>query len=320
MIFKLLLHNSKLIFMQTVLITGGSGLAGTALTKHLVQKGYKVIILSRAKREADAAMPAVSYARWDVVAGTIDTEAVQQADYIVHLAGAGVMDKRWTDGYKKEIVDSRTISSQLIATVLKNTPNKVKAVISASATGYYGPDAVPAVPFEESAPADKSFLGETCRLWEESIEPVTVQGKRLVKLRIGIVLSHAGGALAEFKKPLRFGIAGILGSGRQVISWIHIDDLCRMILFAIENETLSGTFNAVAPAPVNNKRLTLTLAKQLRGKFFIPVYVPSFVLKLMLGEGSIEILKSTTASCKKIEAAGFKFSYAVIEEALAAGR
>jgi uncharacterized protein len=302
--------------MRTVMITGGTGLAGRALTKLLLQKGYKVIILSRAKRAANTALPGVSYAQWDVAAQTIDVAAVQRADCIVHLAGAGVMEKRWSVTYKKEIVDSRTMSSALIATTLASNANKVTAIVSASAIGCYGPDSSPVVPFEEGAPFNKNFLGETCRLWEQSIEPVTALGKRLVKLRIGIVLSNDGGALAEFKKPLRLGIAGILGSGKQVVSWVHIDDLCAMILFAIENGQLTGVFNAVAPAPVSNKVLTLTLARQLRGKFFIPIYVPSFVLKLMLGESSIEILKSTAVSCKKIQAAGFTFAHATIENAL----
>jgi uncharacterized protein len=302
--------------MQTVLITGGTGLAGTALTELLVQKGYRVIILSRSKRAVNPENPAVSYALWDVAAQTIDVAALQQADFIVHLAGAGVMDKRWTAAYKKEIVDSRTLSSALIVAALTNNANKVKAVISASAIGIYGPDSEPAIPFNEDAPADSSFLGETCRLWEASIDPVNALGKRLVKLRIGIVLSRKGGALAEFEKPLRLGVAAILGNGKQIISWLHIDDLCGMMLYAIENEGLAGTFNAVAPVPVSNKVLTLTLAREMKGKFFIPIHVPAFVLQLMLGPGSIEILKSTTVDCKKIQLAGYSFSNATINNAL----
>ncbi len=139
---------------------------------------------------------------------------------------------------------------------------------------------------------------------------------RLVKLRTGIVLSNEGGALAEFKKPLRFGIAGILGSGKQVVSWIHIDDLCRMYIYAIENEKLSGTYNAVAPLPVNNKTLILKLSKMIRGEFYIPVYVPKFLLKIFLGERSIEILKSTTVSSEKIKNAGFIFLYPTVDAAL----
>ena len=305
--------------MQTVLITGGTGLVGQALTKALLAKGYTVIVLSR-NTGGKPAGENLSYARWDVKKQEIDTAAIQAADYIVHLAGAGVVEKKWTAAYKKEIVDSRTESSRLIFESLKKTPDsyrdKVKAVISASATGYYGADAEPVKPFTETDAADDSFLGQTCKSWEESIEPVSSLGKRLVKLRIGIVLSNEGGALAEFKKPIRFGAAAILSHGKQTVSWIHIDDLCRLFIWAIENETAAGSYNAVAPQPVSNKTLTLALAKAMKGKFYIPVHVPAFVLKLMMGQRSIEVLKSTTVSCKKVMDAGFAFNFNTIEQAL----
>jgi len=247
--------------------------------------------------------------------------ALQEADYIIHLAGAGVVEKKWTAAYKKEIQESRTESSRLIIDALKNNPdsyrNKVKAIISASAIGWYGADTEPVKPFTEDAAADVSFLGQTCKLWEAGIEPVTSLGKRLVKLRIGIVLSNDGGALAEFKKPLKFGIAAILGNGKQMVSWVHIDDLCNLFIAGIENENLSGSYNAVAPNPVSNKVLTITLAKAIKGKFYIPMPVPAFVLKIMMGQRSIEVLKSTTVSCKKILDTGFKFTYNDIEIALA---
>jgi hypothetical protein len=201
---------------------------------------------------------------------------------------------------------------------LKEIPNKVKTVISASAIGWYGADTAVSRKqgFTEEAPADTQFLGETCRLWEESIRPVEQMGIRLVKLRTGIVLGNEGGALAEFKKPLKAGIAAILGDGRQMVSWIQADDLCRMYLHALENEEIRGAYNAVAPHPVSNKQLTVTLAKQMRGNFYIPVHVPSFVLKIALGEMSIEVLKSATVSSRKIEATGFSFRYPTIEMAL----
>lgn len=301
--------------MPTVLITGGTGLVGTALTKALLKKGYKVIILTR---NSSKKLPAqgINYANWNVEKQYIDIKALQQADHIVHLAGAGVVEKSWTDKYKKEIVASRTESSQLIIDTLKNNSNSVQSVISMSAIGWYGPDKEPVIPFSESDPADGHFLGETCRLWEESIEPVAALGKRLVKLRTGIVLSNEGGALAEFKKPIRFGTAAILADGKQIVSWIHIDDLCRLIIYAIENENLRGSYNAVAPEPVSNKTLTLTLAKIMKGKFFIPFHVPAFVLQIMMGQRSTEVLKSATVSCKKILDTGFTFSYKNIEAAL----
>ncbi len=305
--------------MPTGLITGGTGLIGKTLTRHLTTRGYKVIIVSRnARHKSDD--PMVTIASWNIEEQKIDTDAITKADYIINLAGAGVMEKKWTKKYKKEIVESRTKSSELLIRALQENNNVVKAVISASAVGWYGNDLKKGDDtkdlFVESDAADKNFLGETCRLWEESIEPVTQMNIRLVKLRTGIVLSNEGGALAEFKKPLRFGIAGILGSGKQVISWIHIDDLCRMYIYAIENEKLSGSYNAVAPLPVNNKTLILILSKMIRGEFYIPVYVPKFLLKIFLGERSIEILKSTTVSSEKIKNAGFIFLCPTIDTAL----
>ncbi len=301
--------------MQTVLITGGTGLVGEALTQLLTDKGYAVIILSREPDKQKAAA-AVNYAQWDVKKQQLDIAALQKADYIIHLAGAGVMDKKWTEDYKKEIVSSRTQSARLIVKSLQQNPHKVKAVISASAIGYYGEDSMPPKAFTEDDAPDNNFLGETCKLWEESIEPVTELNIRLVKYRIGIVLSAKGGALKEFMNPLKFGIATILGNGKQMISWIHIDDLCRLFLYAIENENIQGAYNAVAPAPADNKTLTLTLAKKMKGKFYIPMYVPQLILKIMLGQRSIEILKSATVSDKKITGTGFNFQFKTIETAL----
>jgi uncharacterized protein len=302
--------------MATVLITGGTGLVGKALGQALLEKGYTVIILSR-QAGKKSAVANLSYAAWDADKQTIDEEAIDSADFIIHLAGAGVADKRWTKKRKQEIIDSRVNSSRLIVDSLKTISNKVKAVISASAIGWYGAD--PAIPnpkpFEENCPADETFLGNTCKLWEESIEPVTQLGKRLVKLRIGIVLSKEGGALSEFKKPLQFGVAAILGNGKQIISWIHIDDLVRMFIASIENSGMNGVYNAVAPVPVSNEELTIQLAKS-RKQFFIPVHVPSFILKLMLGEMSIEVLKSATVSSNKIELTGFSFKFPTVTTAL----
>lgn len=304
--------------MPVILITGGTGLIGKNLTRHLTTRGYNVIIVSRnPPHSSNNSM--VSYAAWNIDEQIIDSKAITTADYIINLAGAGVMEKKWTEKYKKEIIESRTGSSKLIIKSLKENTNNVKAVISASAIGWYGEDAKSIKDrnaFIETDPADENFLGETCSLWEESIEPVTKLNKRLVKFRTGIVLSNEGGAFPEFRKSLNFGIAAILGGGKQMISWIYIDDLCRMFIQAIENEKLSGSYNAVAPSPVNNKTLILKLAKLTRGQFYIPVHVPQFLLKLILGERSIEILKSVTVRCEKIKATGFTFLYPTIDAAL----
>lgn len=303
--------------METVLITGGTGMIGNAITNHLLADGYKVIILTRQLPAKKNSIPFVKYALWNIDKQTIDIAALQQADYIIHLAGAGVVDKKWTAAYKLEIKNSRTQSSKLIIQALGNNANKVKAIVSASAIGWYGAGAAKQEKaFVETDAAASGFLGETCQLWEQSIEPVEALQKRLVKLRIGIVLSNDGGALPEFKKPVRFGVAGILGSGNQVVSWIHIDDLCRLFINAIENNQLSGSYNAVAPNPVTNKTLTIELAKKMKGKFFIPLHVPAVVLKIMLGDRSVEVLKSATVSNEKIVKTGFTFLYPTIGLAL----
>lgn len=300
--------------MATILVTGGTGLVGKALTRALTAKGHDCIIMSR---KPGTGKNGIRYAGWDPAAGTLDQSALQEADYIIHLAGAGVADKRWSVARKKEILDSRVQSGELLVKKLATVPHKVKAVISASAIGWYGADPVipNPHPFTEELPADKAFLGDTCRQWEESLQPLTAMNIRLVKLRIGIVLSREGGALKEFLKPLRFGIAAVLGKGNQVVSWIHLDDLLNLFIYAIENEQLNGVFNATAPHPVSNRELTLALAKA-RKRFYIPMPVPSFILKIMMGEMSIEVLKSATVSSVKVSQSGYTFLYPAISLAM----
>lgn len=304
--------------MATVLITGGTGMVGQQLTSLLLDKGYEVILISRRSGTMQVAGRTVALAQWDLDHQTIDPTAIAKADHIIHLAGAGVAEKRWTSKRKLEILESRTKSSALIVKALSEIPNQVRSVVSASAIGWYGADEENklASSFSEEMPAHPDFLGDTCKAWEESISPVEAMGKRLVKLRIGIVLSETGGALTEFKKPLRLGVAAILGNGKQMISWVHVTDLCRLFIYAMENESMQGVFNAVAPSPVSNEELTISLAKQMRGKLFIPFHVPAFLLKIILGEMSIEVLKSATVSSRKIEKQGFVFNYPTIEAAL----
>jgi uncharacterized protein len=300
--------------MATVLITGGTGLIGSALANELLNRSYDVIILSRSP-EKYSNTSRLNYAKWDIEKQTIDGNAITKADYIIHLAGEGIADKRWTLKRKRQIAESRMKSSALLVKALQENVNNVRAVVSASGVGWYGWQ-VKEDPFDENDPAAEDFLGTTCKEWEASIDPVISLGKRLVKFRTGIVLSKEGGAIKEFQKPLRFGIATILGNGKQIMSWIHIDDLVRLYVFAIGNERLNGVYNAVSPHPVTNKKLIIQLARTLRGKFYVPIFVPSFILKMVFGELSIEVLKSAAVSCKKIKAEGYSFLYPSLTAAL----
>ena len=301
--------------MHTVLITGGTGMVGTSLTQLLLSKGYQVIVLTRQPRVSN--LPNLTYAVWDIDRGYIDPSAIHNADTIVHLAGAGVADKRWSKKRKQEIVDSRVLSGALLVKYLTENSHQVKTVVAASAIGWYGPDTAQSLinGFVETDPVDGAYLGATCKSWEESVKPIEALGIRLVTLRIGIVLNKKGGALAEFIKPAQFGMATIFGNGQQMVSWIHHHDLCKMMIHGIETASIKGVYNAVSPDPISNKDLIIAIAKKLRG-FYLPIPVPAFVLKIMLGEMSIEILKSAKVSSKKIQGAGFNFDYPTLHSAL----
>lgn len=304
--------------MPTTIITGGTGTIGKSLINYLLELGHTLIIFTR-NRENKSDHKNISYKTWEPIEGIIDHESIANADYIINLAGAGVMDKAWTPNYKKLILESRTKSGLLLSETIAKVPNKIKAVISASAIGWYGEDKVNLLHsygFIESDPPAKNFLGETCLLWEESIDGVSKNNIRLVKLRFGIVLSKEGGAYPEFTKSIKFGVASILGNGKQVVSWIHVDDLCRMIVYCLEHTEIEGVYNAVAPEPVRNKELVIQIAKTIKGKFFVPVHIAKSILQLMMGKRSIEILKSTKVSCKKIRSAGFTFLYPNIKLAV----
>jgi uncharacterized protein (TIGR01777 family) len=274
-----------------------------------------VIVLTRKDKKSRRLN--LSFAKWDVEKSTIDLEAIQAANVIVHLAGEGVADKRWSEERKQSIVNSRVKSGNFLVKVLSENQHQVNTFIAASAIGWYGPDTAISLAsgFVESNPSDNSYLGNTCQVWEQSTAAIELMGIRLVTLRIGIVFNKKGGAFAEFIKPAKFGLATILGTGKQMVSWIHQKDLCKMIYFAAENKFVLGVYNAVAPFPVSNKKLVLTIAKN-KYPFYIPIYIPGFVLKIILGEMSIEVLKSANVSSAKIVADGFVFDYPTVEIAL----
>ncbi|MBO9592041.1 MAG: TIGR01777 family oxidoreductase [Niabella sp.] len=300
-----------------VIVTGGTGMIGTAVVKRLLEHGYQVMVFTRKKELQTPLGKALSYHYWDVNTGKIDREAVLTADAIVHLAGAGVMDRPWSARRKKVIVDSRVQSGRLLADTLLSGSNRLKVLVSAAATGWYGadPEIPNPVPFTEAQPAASDFLGACCREWEASTNDLVQKGIRVVHLRTGIVLGPGGGVLATLKQGLNWRMAVIPGNGRQVISWIHLDDLTSLYLAAIEQAIYKGPVNAVAPHPVSNTRLVHALAAAQYGSAFITVHIPAVVLKWMMGERGAAALNSCTVSAQQLLACGFEFRYPDIQSA-----
>jgi uncharacterized protein (TIGR01777 family) len=295
--------------MKNILITGGTGLLGKQLTDALIIKGHNVSHLSR--RPGSNAV--VKTFLWDVNKGSIDPECIDGIDTIIHLAGEGIAEKKWTEERKKQLIESRTKSIGLVYGLLRSKPHKVKHIISASATGFYS-DRGDELLTETSPPAH-DFLAECCIRWEKAVDEGAELGLRILKFRTGVVLTQDGGALPQMAMPVKLFVGSSLGSGKQWVPWIHHRDVVEMYLMGIENESLSGVYNMVAPNPVTNAQLTKAIAKQLHRPLWAP-RVPAFALKLLLGEMSLVVLGSTKVSSAKIEKAGFKFSYPTEEAAL----
>jgi len=291
-----------------ILITGGTGLVGMKLSAFLVKKGFKVLHLSR-NENLTATYPAY---RWDISKEVIDPKAMQ-VDYVIHLAGTGVADKRWSKQRKQEIYDSRIRSTRLLVNTILNTKNTVKGLISASAIGFYGFDTGRKI-MEENDHAGEDFLAKVVQDWEHELIPLQKAGIQSTAIRIGIVLSRDGGALPKLEIPVQLGVGAALGSGSQYMSWIHINDLCGIFKHVITNQ-LSGIYNAVAPNPVTNKEFTKTLAKKLNRPFFLP-NVPAFGMKVLLGEMAAIVLGGNKVSAEKIKSSGYHFQFETLDSAI----
>ena len=297
---------------KNVLITGGTGMIGQRLTQMLQDKGYEVAHLSRSRSNDQ---PVKTYV-WNIQRREIEPEALQWANYVVHLAGAGVADKRWTKSRKEIILKSRTESTRLLHETIANLgEHQIKAFISASAIGIYGTDTGSATLYE-SSPQGDDYLAGVVKKWEAGVDEIKRLNIRTAKLRIGVVLSTGGGALPRIVQPIRLGAGAPLGSGQQYISWVHQDDLCQLFVHALEHENIEGVYNAVAPQPVTNEELTKRAAKILHKPLFLP-NVPAFAIRLAFGEMASIVLGGNRVSSKKLEEEGFSFQYAHIDKALA---
>lgn len=295
---------------MNILITGGTGLIGRRLTTFLNNHGIQVRLVSRS---ADKTAETPQFA-WNVHQRSIDTAALEGVDAVIHLAGANIAEGRWTSKRKKEILDSRIRSTQLLFETIEKMEQKPSILICASATGYYGNK-----PFEHESSEDdtagNNFLAKVCEDWEQEADRFTTIGMRVVKVRTGVVLDQEGGALPKITLPIRLFAGTSLGSGKQYISWVHWEDWCQSILHFLVNQELSGAYNLVAPNPVTNAQLTRLIARTIHRPLWLP-NAPQFMLKLMLGEMSSVLLEGHKISSTKLEKSDFKFKFESAEQAI----
>ena len=300
---------------MNVLITGGSGLVGTRLTEILLERGFTVSYLTRKVEKKTIGGKPVKTFLWDIKKEVIDEKAFLEADYLVHLAGAGIADENWSDERKNEIIDSRTKSINLIVSTLKTLPHRIISFASASGIGYYGADTGDEHISEQHTPGS-DFVADCCIQWEAAADEIQALGIRTVKLRTGIVLSEKGGALPKLTQPVRWGVGAALGTGKQWQSWIHLDDLCEMYIKSLTDKQMTGAYNAVAPNPVTNYNLTKISAQVLSRPFWMP-NVPEFTLKMVFGEMASIVLGGNYVLNQRIkQETDFDYKFVEVKGAL----
>ncbi len=295
--------------MPNILISGGTGLIGNHLSNRLQKKGYAVYILSRFGTNTNK-----KTFSWNPQQHKIDPEAVKTADYIIHLAGANIGAKRWTRKRKKEIIDSRIQTARLLFHSCEKQGVFPKAFISASGTGYYGMQTTQKI-FTETDQAANDFLGNTCKLWEQAADVFEKKGVRTAKIRTGLVLSNKGGALPLLSKITKAGLGAVIGTGKQYMPWIHINDLCNIYIKAIEDEQMKGSYNAVAPEHIKNKQFMKTLSLAMNKSLF-PLSIPGIIMKLLYGKMAGILLEGSRVSCLKIQEQNHQFSYKSLLQSL----
>jgi uncharacterized protein (TIGR01777 family) len=294
-----------------ILITGATGLVGVHLVSKLSERGVDIHYLTTRKGELENRAGYRGF-HWNPEQGLIDENSLLGVDAIIHLAGASI-SKRWTRGYKQEIIESRILSANLLYKILKNNPHQVKQFISASAIGIYK-NSLTKWQAEDDFEADNSFIGNVVLKWESAADRFIQLGLKVCKIRTGLVLAKEGGMLAEVVKPIRLGLGASFGSGKQWQSWIHIDDLVAMYINAVEQQW-EGVYNAVAPTPVTNAEFTKEVARQLRKPLFLP-NIPEFIVRLIFGEMSALLFSSQKIKAERSQKKGFVFKYLTLEEAL----
>lgn len=296
---------------QNVVLTGGTGFIGKELTRLLLENGFSVSVLSRS---VNTNSDGISYFQWDVDAGTIDEQAILNADYVIHLAGENIGAQRWTVNRKKAILDSREKSTQLLFSCLHKHNKQLKAFVSASGVGIYGAITDEKV-CSETTPAASDFLGTVCQKWEAATNPIHDLGIRTVQIRTGLVLGKGEGVLQQLVPLFKYKLGSAIGSGKQYMPWIHIDDLCRIYLAAITNSEMQGPYNAAVNDGTTNASFSDTLAKVFGYRIWLPK-VPGFVLQLVLGQMAQLVLQGRRVASDEIEKMGFQFQFTNLEKAL----
>ena len=289
--------------MGKILITGGTGLVGQHLIEKLVSKNHEVVVLSRSPKQANAFL-------WDIKTGYIDEKAFENVTSIIHLAGAGIADKRWSSKRKESIIFSRVASTKLLLQKVLELKVPLKQFISASGIGYYGAMTSQII-FQESDEVASDFLGNVCKKWELAATEFSSINCTTTILRTGIVLTKKGGALEKMITP----IVSPIGTGNQYLPWIHIDDLCEMYIKAVEDTSFKGVYNAVAPEHHTSKTFSKLVATCFK-KPFLPFRVPAFLLKLIFGEMAVILLEGSRISSEKVIATGFQFQYENLKHAM----
>lgn len=296
--------------MAKILITGGSGSIGKHLIPKLLFKGHQVSIIGRTERK----IPGVESFVWNLEKGTLDERALVDVTHIIHLAGAGIADKSWSPSRKKEILESRVKPMQMLARVLESRNQRIKAIISSSAVGYYGGITSDKIFVEEDDPAS-DFLGTTCKMWEDAVQLFKPVADREVRVRTSVVLMSESGALPKLVRPTKYGFGAAIGSGNQWMPWIHIDDLSELYLRAIEDEQFNGAYNALAPQHLTQSALIKAIGNTIGRPTFLPP-VPGFLIKTVLGEMATVVTEGSRVSGQRLIDNGFEFQYSDINEAL----
>ncbi len=305
---------SKYLHGMKIAIAGATGFVGTRLVERLLAQGDRVTILTRNPQKAIGRFPKADVISYSPLESGEWQQSISGCDAVVNLAGEPIAEKRWTPAQKREIIASRQIATQKIVEAIDRAEVKPQVLVSASAIGFYGTSET--AKFDENSPAGTDFLAEVCTTWEAAARAVTASGTRLVILRLGIVLGENGGALGKMLAPFSAFVGGPIGSGKQWFSWIHRDDVVKLIISAIADPAMQGIYNATAPNPVTMQEFAQTLGTVLSRPSWLPV--PEFALEAMLGEGAIVVLQGQQVVPVKTLADGFNFDYPTLKPALAA--